>query len=140
MLIYPVPTAGSHGLHARPDFDGVTTVFGPNYEEVEQIDYNVDGRHLPAFEAAITRYWDDAAHAKLQPDYAGIRPKLKVPPGVYPDFVIQGPKQHGKTGFIALYGIDSPGLTSSLALAGALARQIGVAADEGSPDFPFPLF
>lgn len=145
MLIYPLPQPGTLGLHTRLDFDERTTVFGPNLEIVPMLDYDVNTACLPEFQRAMRSYLRDADDYELQPHYVGIRPKIKVADGVFPDFVIQGPAQHKVGGVIALYGIESPGLTSSLALAKAIADQICGAppsptAAPDAPVLPYSLF
>ena len=91
--------------------------FGPDVEWIEQIGYEVDPQRAAAFYAAIRNYWPDLPDDSLVPGYAGVRPKL-VGPGESPaDFVISGPADHGGPGLINLYGIESPGLTSALAIA-----------------------
>lgn len=120
-LIYPVPVSGGLGVHLTLDMAGQGR-FGPDVEWIEQIDYSTDDRRRPAFEAAIRRYWPDLPSGSLQPGYTGIRPKI-VPPGApAQDFLVQGPDAHGAPGVINLFGIESPGLTASLALAAHVER------------------
>jgi L-2-hydroxyglutarate oxidase LhgO len=115
-LIYPVPVPGGLGVHITVDLGGQAR-FGPDVEWIESIDYTVDPRRADKFYAAVRRYWPDLKDGAIQPGYAGIRPKI-VPPGApAQDFVIQGPAEHGVAGLIHLFGIESPGLTASLALA-----------------------
>lgn len=121
-LIYPVPEAGGLGVHLTLDIGGQAR-FGPDVEWVDRIDYTVDPRRAEAFYAAIRRYWPDLADGALQPAYAGIRPKIERPGGHATDFVIQGSEGHGIRGLINLFGLESPGLTSSLALAEAVLAQ-----------------
>ena len=91
--------------------------FGPDVEWIDGIDYTVDPHRADKFYAAVRRYWPDLKDGALQPGYAGIRPKI-VPQGApAQDFTIQGPAEHGVAGLINLFGIESPGLTASLALA-----------------------
>ncbi len=119
-LIYPVPVPGGLGTHLTLDLGGQAK-FGPDVEWVESVDYSVDPRRGDAFYAAIRRYWPGLPDGALQPGYCGIRPKI-VPPGAPgQDFVVQGPREHGIAGLLNLFGIESPGLTASLALA-ELAR------------------
>lgn len=119
-LIYPVPEPGGLGVHLTLDFAGCGR-FGPDVEWVETIDYAVDPARAEKFYAAIRRYWPNLPDDSLQPGYAGIRPKLG-PPGAPPqDFLIQGPAQHGVPGLVNLFGIESPGLTASLAIADYVA-------------------
>jgi L-2-hydroxyglutarate oxidase LhgO len=115
-LIYPVPVPGGLGTHLTIDLAGQAR-FGPDVEWVDHIDYEVDPRRGDSFYATIRRYWPDLKDGALAPGYSGIRPKT-VPPGApAQDFVIQGPREHGVPGLVHLFGIESPGLTASLALA-----------------------
>jgi L-2-hydroxyglutarate oxidase LhgO len=115
-LIYPVPVPGGLGVHLTIDL-GAQARFGPDVEWIDTIDYTVDPRRADGFYAAVRRYWPDLKDGALQPGYAGIRPKI-VPKGAPgQDFVVQGPQTHGLSGLINLFGIESPGLTASLALA-----------------------
>lgn len=114
-LIYPCPSVGGLGVHLTVDV-GVQARFGPDVEWVDQPDYEVDPRRGDEFYALIRRYWPGLPDGALQPSYAGVRPKI-VPPGSHTqDFRIDGPDQHGVPGLINLFGIESPGLTSSLAI------------------------
>ena len=115
-LIYPVPVPGGLGVHITVDLGGQAK-FGPDVEWIDGIDYNVDPHRADKFYAAVRRYWPALQDGALQPGYAGIRPKI-VPQGApAQDFVVQGPADHGVPGLVNLFGIESPGLTSSLALA-----------------------
>ena len=115
-LIYPVPVPGGLGVHITVDLGGQAK-FGPDVEWIPSIDYNVDPHRADKFYAAVRRYWPALKDGALQPGYAGIRPKI-VPQGApAQDFTIQGPAEHGVPGLINLFGIESPGLTASLALA-----------------------
>jgi L-2-hydroxyglutarate oxidase LhgO len=115
-LIYPVPVPGGLGVHITVDLGGQAK-FGPDVEWIDGIDYSVDPHRADKFYAAVRRYWPGLKDGALQPGYAGIRPKI-VPPGApAQDFAIQGPADHGVAGLINLFGIESPGLTASLALA-----------------------
>ena len=115
-LIYPVPVPGGLGVHITVDLGGQAK-FGPDVEWIPSIDYNVDPHRADKFYAAVRRYWPALKDGALQPGYAGIRPKI-VPQGApAQDFTIQGPVEHGVPGLINLFGIESPGLTASLALA-----------------------
>ncbi len=124
-LIYPVPVAGGLGTHSTLDMGGQTK-FGPDVEWSEQIDYSVDPHRGDGFYAAIRRYWPDLPDNSLQPGYVGIRPKLAGPEGgkYDSDFLIQGPSDHRIKGLVNLYGIESPGLTSSLAIADYVLEQL----------------
>src|SRR6187551_1410867 len=115
-LIYPVPVPGGLGVHITVDMGGQAK-FGPDVEWIPGIDDTVDPHRADKFYAAVRRYWPGLKDGALQPGYAGIRPKI-VPPGApAQDFTIQGPAEHGVPGLIHLFGIESPGLTASLALA-----------------------
>jgi L-2-hydroxyglutarate oxidase LhgO len=115
-LIYPVPVPGGLGVHLTIDLGGQAR-FGPDVEWVETLDYTVDPRRSDGFYAAVRRYWPGLADGALQPGYAGIRPKITPPGAPAQDFVVQGPQTHGVPGLVNLFGIESPGLTASLALA-----------------------
>jgi L-2-hydroxyglutarate oxidase LhgO len=119
-LIYPVPVAGGLGVHLTLDMAGQAR-FGPDVEWVERFDYAVDPARGQSFYPAIRRYWPDLPDGALMPAYSGIRPKIVPPAIASQDFMIQGPRQHGVTGLINLFGIESPGLTSSLAIADHVA-------------------
>ena len=118
-LIYPVPESAGLGVHATIDLGGQVR-FGPDVEWVdgaEEENYTVDPARAGSFYREVRRYWPALPDASLVPDYAGIRPKLQRPGEPSRDFLLQGPKEHGIAGLINLFGIESPGLTSSLALA-----------------------
>jgi L-2-hydroxyglutarate oxidase LhgO len=118
-LIYPVPVPGGLGVHLTLDLGGQAR-FGPDVEWVDRIEYNVDPRRAETFYAAVRRYWPALPDGALLPGYAGVRPKI-VPKGAPgQDFCLQGPAVHGVPGLINLFGIESPGLTASLALAEAV--------------------
>lgn len=115
-LVYPLPEPGGLGVHVTVDLGGQAR-FGPDVEWVEAVDYDVDPARAGRFEAAIRTYWPGLPDGALVPDYTGIRPKT-VPPGApAQDFVVQGPETHGVPGLVNLFGIESPGLTASLAIA-----------------------
>lgn len=122
-LIYPLPSFGSSGLHAGFDLGGRLR-FGPDVEWVDAVDYRVDPARAPLFAAAIRRYWPGLPDGALQPDYAGIRPKLARASPHEIDFQIQSAREHGVPGLVTLYGIESPGLTASLALADEVAARL----------------
>jgi L-2-hydroxyglutarate oxidase LhgO len=123
-LVYPVPEPGGLGVHVTLDLAGQAR-FGPDVEWVERIDYAVDPKRADRFYAAIRRYWPGLPDGALAPGYAGIRPKTAGPGEPAPDFVVQGPGAHGVPGLVHLFGIESPGLTASLALADIVARELG---------------
>ena len=122
-LIYPLPVLGSSGLHATCDLNGRIR-FGPDVEWVDTIDYRVDPARAPLFAEAIRRYWPALPDGALQPDYCGIRPKVARASPHDTDFIIQTARDHGHRGLINLYGIESPGLTSSLAIADLVAHSV----------------
>ena len=115
-LIYPLPEAASLGIHFSLDMGGQGR-FGPDVEWVDEVNYNVDPSRAESFYAAIRTYFPDLADGALQPGFAGVRPKLQGPGEAVKDFMVQGPRDHGVPGLINFFGIESPGLTSSLALA-----------------------
>jgi L-2-hydroxyglutarate oxidase LhgO len=122
-LVYPVPEPGGLGVHVTLDLAGQAR-FGPDVEWVERIDYRVDPERAARFYAAIRRYWPGLRDGALAPGYAGIRPKTAGPGEPTPDFVVQGPRVHRIQGLVNLFGIESPGLTSSLALAGMVREEL----------------
>ena len=115
-LIYPVPEPGGLGVHLTLDMAGQAR-FGPDVEWVDHIDYAVDPTRGERFYPAIRRYWPALPDGALMPSYSGMRPKIVPPAVARQDFLIQGPRDHGVDGLINLFGIESPGLTSSLAIA-----------------------
>ncbi|MCX4243603.1 NAD(P)/FAD-dependent oxidoreductase [Paraliomyxa miuraensis] len=127
-LVYPMPDATTLGIHVTLDLAGRVRL-GPDRQWVDRIDYTVDPERAPAFARAVSRYYPALDPAALQPDTAGIRPKLHgppgPPPGTTPDFVIEGPAEHGVPGLCHLYGIESPGLTACLAIADEVLRRLG---------------
>ena len=124
-LVYPVPEPGGLGVHLTLDLGGQAR-FGPDVEWVDAIDYRVDPRRAERFYAAIRRYWPGLPDGALAPGYAGIRPKISGPGEPAADFVLQGPREHGIPGLVNLFGIESPGLTASLALADHVAALVPV--------------
>jgi L-2-hydroxyglutarate oxidase LhgO len=119
-----VPEPGGLGVHVTIDLAGQAR-FGPDVEWVERIDYAVDPGRAERFYAAIRRYWPALPDGALLPGYSGIRPKTAGPGEPAPDFQVQGPGLHGVPGLVHLFGIESPGLTSSLALARLVVEQLG---------------
>lgn len=115
-LIYPLPEAGGLGLHLTLDMGGQAR-FGPDVEWIDRVDYTVNENRKPAFVAAARRIWSGIDPDKLLPGYAGIRPKIVGPGAPAADFMISGPVDHGCDGLVNLFGIESPGLTASLAIA-----------------------
>jgi L-2-hydroxyglutarate oxidase LhgO len=124
-LIYPVPASASLGVHVTVDMAGRNR-FGPDQEWIDEIDYDVDPARADVFYAAIRRYWPSLPDRALQPAYAGVRPKVQRPGGHNEDFIVQGPEVHGLAGLVNLYGIESPGLTASLAIADLVAEKLAV--------------
>ena len=127
-LIYPIPEPGGLGVHLTLDMGGQAK-FGPDVEWLdidaeEQIDYTVDPKRGEGFYEAVRRYWPGLKDNSLQPDYSGVRAKIVPPNSPAGDFCFNGPQDHGLRGLYNLYGFESPGLTSSLAIAKHLEGQI----------------
>lgn len=122
-LIYPAPVEGGLGIHLTLDLAG-RMKFGPDVEWVDDHMYEVDPTREAAFRQAIRRYWPSVPDGALFPDYAGIRPKLTGPGEPAADFRIDGPAEHGLSGLVHLFGIESPGLTSSLSIAEDVADRL----------------
>lgn len=120
-LVYPVPEPGGLGVHLTLDLAGQAR-FGPDVQWIEALDYSVDPARAAHFYREIRRYWAALPEGALAPAYAGIRPKLSGPGEPAADFLIQGPQVHGIPGLVNLYGIESPGLTASLAIAEQVAE------------------
>src|SRR5215472_10840856 len=115
-LIYPLPGPHALGVHLTLDLAGRAR-FGPDVEWVEELDYAVDARRAAGFYAAIRSWWPALADGALEPAYSGIRPKITAPGEPAADFRIDGEAAHGVPGLVHLFGIESPGLTASLAIA-----------------------
>ena len=124
-LIYPPPIHGALGTHYRRDLGG-QAVFGPDLTYVDELDYSVDPAAEPAFATYIRKFWPGLPDGALSPDYAGVRPKLHGPDEPQPDFRIDGADVHGLPGLVALFGIESPGLTSSLAIGDEVVGRVGL--------------
>ena len=126
-LVYPIPEPGGLGVHVTLDLAGQAR-FGPDVEWIERIggkeDYAVDPGRAERFYSAIRRYWPALPDGALLPGYSGIRPKTAGPKEPAPDFEVQGPARHGIPRLVHLFGIESPGLTASLALAKAVLAQL----------------
>lgn len=132
-LIYPAPVSGGLGVHLTLDIGGQAR-FGPDVQwldaeshttlDPDAFNYQVDPRRSDSFYAAIRTYWPDLPDNALQPDYAGVRPKIAASDSGGPDFNISTHTQHGVKGLVNLYGIESPGLTSSLAIAEIVAQAL----------------
>lgn len=122
-LIYPIPESAGLGIHASLDIGGQLK-FGPDTEYIEQLKYGVDVSLKDKFYQAISKYFPTIEREKLQPAYSSIRPKLQRVNDGFQDFMIHTYHQHHIRGLINLFGIDSPGLTSSLAIADYVAKAI----------------
>lgn len=123
-LIYPVPEPGGLGTHLTLDMAGQAR-FGPDVEWIDRVDYTVDPGRRAGFEAAVRKIWPGVDVSRLAPGYAGIRPKVSGPGEAAADFIISGPGAHGLPGLVNLFGIESPGLTASLAIADCVAGMVG---------------
>lgn len=129
-LIYPTPVDGGLGVHLTLDLGGQAR-FGPDVEwlpegtDESRIDYAVDPSRQAAFEAEVRRYWPGLPAGALAPAYSGVRPKIGGPGEAAADFLVHGPVDHGLPGLVQLLGIESPGLTSCLALAEVVAGVVG---------------
>lgn len=122
-LIYPVPEPGGLGIHLTLDMAGQAR-FGPDVEWIDSPDYTVDPQRAGAFARSISQWWPNLDPDRLQPAYAGVRPKLHGPDETFADFQIQGPEVHGLPGVVHLFGIESPGLTAALAIADRVADML----------------
>jgi L-2-hydroxyglutarate oxidase LhgO len=123
-LVYPVASEAHLGVHVTLDLAGEAR-FGPDVSWVDRIDYTFDGAREPLFREAIRRYYPALRDDSLNPGYTGIRPKVVGPGEPAGDFVIEGPRHHGVAGLVNLFGIESPGLTASLAIARYVRTLIG---------------
>ncbi len=131
-LIYPAPADAWLGVHLTLDLGGQAR-FGPDLQWLdvscpEQIDYAVDPARAQGFYAEVRRYWPGLPDGALQPGYSGVRPKIHGPQQPAPDFRIDGPAAHGVAGLVNLFGIESPGLTSCLAIAEEVVARLQAAA------------
>lgn len=122
-LIYPVPVPGGLGTHLTLDLAGRAR-FGPNVQWIDEIDYAVDPSLKPEFLAAASKIWPAIDGDALEPGYSGIRPKVRTSAGVSEDFIISGPAEHGLPGLVNLFGIESPGLTASLAIGEEVVQRL----------------
>jgi L-2-hydroxyglutarate oxidase LhgO len=123
-LIYPVPEAAGLGVHLTLDLGGQAK-FGPDVQWVDSPDdLAVSLENEQAFYQEVRKYWPTLPDHSLLPGYAGMRPKISAPHEVSADFCIQGPTQHGVKGLVNLFGIESPGLTSSLAIGDAVLQEL----------------
>ena len=126
-LIYPVHGPGGMDIHAVIDIAG-NVRFGPDIEWVDRLDYSVDPGRADAFYRSIRTFWPGLPDGALSPAYAGVRPRISGPDEPAADFMIQGPREHGIAHLVNLFGIESPGLTSSLAIGEYVAGLLGLAA------------
>lgn len=122
-LIYPIPNHGGLGIHLTPDAAGHAR-FGPDVEEVFELDYKVNESRREIFANSIKSYWPSIDEGLLVPDYSGIRPKIGKNIEDFVDFQILDESAHGMAGLIALFGIDSPGLTSSMAIGEYVCKMV----------------
>jgi L-2-hydroxyglutarate oxidase LhgO len=122
-LIYPTPIVGGLGVHVTLDLAGRMR-FGPDVEWIEREHYDVDPKRAALFYERIRTYWPGLPAGSLSPDYSGIRPKLSGPGEPQADFMIDAPAQHGLPGLVQMFGIESPGLTSSLSLGEEVAGHL----------------
>ncbi len=121
-LVYPVPGESSHlGVHLTLDLGGQAR-FGPSFRWLDEVDYRVREADGAGFAEAVRHYWPGLTEDALQPGYAGVRPKISGPGEPAADFRIDGPAVHGVPGLVNLFGIESPGLTASLAIADEVLR------------------
>jgi len=137
-LVYPAPADAWLGVHLTLDLGGQAR-FGPDQQWLdvdspEAIDYSVDPRRSASFYAEVRRYWPDLPDGALVPSYSGVRPKIHGPGEPAPDFRIDGPARHGVPGLVNLFGIESPGLTSALAIGEYLVSLLA----DASPAAPAP--
>jgi len=131
-LVYPAPADAWLGVHLTLDLGGQAR-FGPDLEWLEgddpaAIDYTVDSARADGFYAEVRRYWPALPDGALQPAYSGVRPKIHGPQEAAPDFRLDGPARHGIPGLVNLFGIESPGLTSALAIGEWVASLAGPSA------------
>ena len=122
-LSYPVPPKDGLGVHLTLDLGGQAR-FGPDVEWVDAPDFTVNPARMAPFQSEIRKYWPGLAEGRLRPDYAGVRPKIYEPDQPAADFHVLGPAEHGLDGLACLFGIESPGLTSALALAEMVEEQL----------------
>jgi L-2-hydroxyglutarate oxidase LhgO len=122
-LIYPMPVAGGLGTHVTLDLGGQVK-FGPDVRWVDRVDYDFDDSRAADFYASVRRYYPALRDGDLQPGYTGMRPKVSGPDEPAGDFIIQGAREHGVRGLVNLFGIESPGLTASLAIARSVREML----------------
>jgi L-2-hydroxyglutarate oxidase LhgO len=119
--VYPIATSASLGIHATPDMSGQIR-FGPDLAWIDKVDYGFDHSRKPGFVEAIQRYYPGLDTDRLIPGHVGVRPKIVPAGAALADFLISGQSAHGVPGLVNLFGIESPGLTSVLAIADLVAR------------------
>ena len=124
-LIYPVPEEGGLGVHVTLDLQG-NARFGPDVQWTDEIEYSVDPARADVFYDAVRRYWPALEDGALLPGYCGIRPKISGPGQSAGDFVISDAEEHGIKGLVNLFGIESPGMTSSLAIADEIVQRLAI--------------
>ena len=112
-------------MHVTVDLGGQVR-FGPDVQWIDEINYDVDPTRAEAFYDAVRAYYPDLPDGSIQPGYSGIRPKIQAPGEAARDFLVQGSETHGVSGLVNLYGIESPGLTASLAIANRVALLLGI--------------
>ena len=122
-LIYPMPVPGALGVHVTLDLGGRIKL-GPDISWIDDMDFTVEPEIIDGFRQSVRRYWPDVMERELELGYAGVRPKIHGPGTSFADFMIVGPELHGILGLVNLFGIESPGLTASLAIAEVVAGQI----------------
>lgn len=123
-LVYPMPVDGGLGVHITLDLAGRMRL-GPDLHWVEDVDYTADSRMIQTFYSSVSRFWPSVLERELSWTYCGIRPKTSGPGELPSDFLVDGPEDHGIAGLVNLFGIESPGLTSSLALADFAVQKLG---------------
>jgi L-2-hydroxyglutarate oxidase LhgO len=124
-LVYPVAEPGGLGVHVTLDLAGQVK-FGPDVRWIDGIDYDFDESQFDDFVQSISAYYPALDAKRLRPDYTGIRPKIAPPEAGFTDFEIRGPNAHGVSGLVNLLGIESPGLTASLAIADEVRSELGI--------------
>lgn len=122
-LIYPIPVKDGLGIHVTLDLSGRMRL-GPDVQWVDRIDYTLDPSLSDSFRRAVEPYWPGIAERELYPVYSGIRPKVYGPAERSADFIVDGPSEHGLLGLVNLFGIESPGLTSCLAIAALASKKL----------------
>jgi L-2-hydroxyglutarate oxidase LhgO len=124
-LVYPIANSAGLGTHVTLDLDGLAR-FGPDVQWIDSIDYSFDETRKAEFARAIRLYYPKLDDSRLRPAYTGIRPKISSAGQPAADFCIRGPSEHGNCPYVALYGMESPGLTASLAIARHVVSQLEI--------------